>query len=149
MANLIYSALPQPRRPIIYVKPTLPLSECVKMMTEQDVGALVVSDSREVLGLVSERDIVRSCLSLELSLNELKAIDVAYAEVSILDINDSVEKAMEVMTKTKRRHILIEEDGELFAILSIGDLLFYLLEDRAHVIEQLETYIGTDGRCKI
>ncbi|WP_232220691.1 CBS domain-containing protein [Legionella tunisiensis] len=63
--------------------------------------------------------------------------------MSVLNLFDPIEDAMETITKTKRRHVLVAEQGNLVAILSIGDLLFHLLEDKTRVIEQLESYIHT------
>ncbi|KTC81450.1 CBS domain-containing protein [Legionella brunensis] len=144
MAHLIFSALPQPRRPISFIKSDVTVKECVKVMTDQDIGALVVrDDEKNLVGIVSERDVIRACLNRGLDPHTATAAQVAYAEVSVLDLFDPVEKAMEVITQTKRRHVLIEERGELVAILSIGDLLFHLLEDKTRVIEQLENYIHT------
>ncbi|ASQ46463.1 CBS domain-containing protein [Legionella clemsonensis] len=143
MAHPIFSALPQPRRPIIYIKPDITVDECVRIMTDKDIGALVVKDDLDIVGIVSERDIIRSCLNRDLNPHTTTAKQVAYLNVSILDLFDPVEKAMEVITQTKRRHLLIREQGELVAILSIGDLLFHLLEDKTRVIEQLENYIHT------
>ncbi|HAU2046321.1 TPA: CBS domain-containing protein, partial [Legionella pneumophila] len=76
-----------------------------------------------------------------LSLETAKVSDVVYNNVTILSPHDSVEKAMQVITETKRRHVLIQEEGELLAILSIGDLLYHVLEDKLRVIEHLENYI--------
>lgn len=56
---------------------------------------------------------------------------------------DSIEKAMEAITFTKRRHVLIAEKGTLLAMVSIGDLLFNMLENKSQMIEQLENYIHT------
>lgn len=141
MAQLIYSVLPNPRRSIVYITPRFSVFDCVKLMTDQDIGALVVHDGTKLLGMVSERDIVRSCLKKGLDPHKAKASDIAYTDVSILNINDPVEKAMETITRTKRRHILVEDKNELIALLSIGDLLFHLLEDKTRVIEHLENYI--------
>ena len=85
---------------------------------------------------MSERDIVRSCLHRCINLETGKVSDVVNKDVTILNSNDVVEKAMQAMTATKRRHGII-------AILSIGDVLYHLLEDKARVIEQLENYIHT------
>ncbi|HAU2083525.1 TPA: CBS domain-containing protein, partial [Legionella pneumophila] len=76
-----------------------------------------------------------------LSLETAKVSDVVYTNVTILSPHDSVEKAMQVITETKRRHVLIQEEGELLAIFSIGDLLYHVLEDKLRVIEHLENYI--------
>lgn len=141
MAHLIYSILPNPRREIAFVEPQVTVSRCVNIMTDLDIGALVVSDGKKILGIVSERDVIRSCLNKKLTPTRTKAGDIVYRNVSILKINDSIEKAMEVITKTKRRHILVKDQGELIAILSIGDVLFHLLDDKSRVIEHLENYI--------
>lgn len=141
MTQLIYSVLPNPRRPIVFIKPELSVSECVALMTNQDIGALVVSTDDQLLGMVTERDIVRSCVYRGLDPEITTARDIAYANVSMLNIDDTIEKAMETITRTKRRHVLISENNALVAILSIGDLLFYLLDDKSRVIEHLENYI--------
>lgn len=143
MAHLIYSALPHPTRSITFVASDTSVAQCVEIMTTQDIGALVIREDNTLLGIVSERDIVRGCLFKKLNPEKTRAIEVAYVNVSILSVNDPIEKAMEIMTNTKRRHVLIEDNKELVAILSIGDLLFHLLEDKAKLIEQLENYIHT------
>lgn len=143
MTQLIYSALPQPRRPIVFVDAKTSVSQCIALMIEENIGALVVRNNEEVIGIISERDVVRSCVHHELNPHKITAADIAYADVSLLELNDPLEKAMETITSTKRRHVLVREANELVAILSIGDLLFYLLEDKTRVIEQLENYIHT------
>ena len=144
MADLIYSALPQPRRPILYVHPDISVAQCIDIMIKENIGALVVcDDDNKLIGMVTERDIVRNCLQIGSDIHNTTAGQVVFTDVSVLDILDPVEDAMEVITQTKRRHILIAEQGELIAILSIGDLLFHILEDKTRVIEQLENYIHT------
>jgi len=142
MAYLLHSILPQPRRPITYVHPDVSIAQCVTMMVEDGIGALVVTDDINLLGIVSERDIVRS-LYKGLPAETTKVSDILYADVSVLTPTDTVEKAMQTITTTKRRHILVVEEDELIAIVSIGDILFKLLEDKARGIEQLENYIHT------
>ena len=142
MTNLIYSALPSPRRAIVFIEPNLSVKACVALMSTKNIGALVIcGEDKSLLGMVTEREVVRNCVHRGLDPNKTTALDIAYADISILDANDPVEKAMETITNTKRRHVLIHEDGELTAILSIGDLLFYLLEDKSRLIEHLEKYI--------
>lgn len=141
MTDLIHNVLPQSPRPIAYIYPDDSVKECVAKMVELDIGALVVlDDSEQLQGIVSERDIVRSCLAKS-SLEHAKACDIAFKDVTILSPHDPIEKAMQVMTATKRRHILIRDNNALIAILSIGDLLHHMLEDKARVIEHLEHYI--------
>lgn len=145
MADLIHNVLPMPQRKIVYIHPEDSIRKCIDLMTELDIGALVVVDKHDkLLGMVSERDIVRSCLHQCVNLETGKVAEVVYKDVTILRPNDAVEKAMQAMTKTKRRHVLIrDEQDEFVAILSIGDLLFHLLDDKARTIEHLENYIHT------
>ncbi|CDZ78795.1 Hypoxic response protein 1 [Legionella massiliensis] len=143
MSSPIYSALPHPRRPMVCVHPMMSVSQCIDLMAKENIGALVVCDDEQLLGMVTERDIVRACLQPNLDLHSTSAKDIDYKDVAILDLFDPVELAMEIITNTKRRHVLVAEEGEVVAILSIGDVLFYLLEDKTRVIEQLENYIHT------
>ena len=143
MTRLILSLLPSPRRSITYVYPDIVIQQCVETMMSENIGALVVADEENVIGILSERDIIRHCFAKDADANKITAREACCANISVLKVEDSVEKAMEVITMTKRRHILIEEHGKTGAILSIGDLLFSLLEDNRRVIEQLENYIHT------
>ncbi|AHE67473.1 CBS domain-containing protein [Legionella oakridgensis] len=143
MSQLLHSILPQPRRPIVYIHPDVSVAQCVELMIQDNIGALVVTDDENLLGMVSERDIVRSLVHKGLAPQSTKVSDILHANVSVLQITDTVEKAMEVITMTKRRHILVAEEGQLVALVSIGDLLFSLLEDKARVIEELQNYIHT------
>ena len=141
MTQLIYSALPQPRRPLLSVHPEMNVAECIDIMVKENVGALVVQEGAKLIGILSERDLVRGSLKKNFDLHKTKVSELVYKDVSILNLYDPLDKAMETITKTKRRHILVTEHDKLIAILSIGDLLFYLLEDKTKVIEHLENYI--------
>ena len=148
MTDLIHSVLPTPRRKIAYIYPDDSVKKSIHLMAELDIGALVVVDNdknNKLIGILSERDIVRAFLNKGIiDLEKTKVSDVVCRTVTILSPHDSVETAMEAMTATKRRHILIrDESEELIAIISIGDLLYHLLEDKDRVIKQLENYIHT------
>ena len=112
-------------------------------MVQENIGALVVTDDENILGIISERDLVRSLINKGISAESTLVSAVMHANVSVLKSSDTVEKAMEVITYTKRRHILVSEEGRITAILSIGDLLFNLLEENKRMIEHLENYIHT------
>lgn len=145
MADLIHNVLPRPPRKIAYIHPEESIKKCIDLMNDLDIGSLVVVDHQDqLIGILSERDILRSCLRQCVNLSTGKVADVVYKDVTILSPDDPVEKAMQAMTRTKRRHILIRNDhNEFIAILSIGDLLLHLLEDKDRTIEHLENYIHT------
>ena len=149
MSKLLFDILPKEKRELIFVYPDVKVSQCCELMSQHDIGALLVIDELNVIGemnlvgIVSERDIVRRCLCTGLDSRKTVARDIAFADVTILTLHDTIETAMKAMTETRRRHILIKDKDEIMSILSIGDILYHLLEDKAHVIEQLENYIHT------
>jgi len=143
MAHTLHSILPSPRRPISYVYPDVHVSQCVNMMIEENIGALVVIDDENLLGIVDERDIVRSLVYKGLSPDSSKVSDILCADVAVLKLSDTVDMAIDVITRTKRRHILVAEDDQLIAIVSIGDILSKLIEDKLQTIEHLKNYIHT------
>lgn len=142
MAYLIDSILPKPARPIAFITPDSTVAECIEKMIALDIGALVVFDAHAILGIVSERDIVR-CAGLHRGIDSRKitAREILCPTMSELQHNDTIEKAMQVITQTKRRHVLVRNKGQLVAILSIGDVLFHLLDDKMREIKHLENYI--------
>lgn len=144
MAHLISTVLPVTPRKIATILPDETVQRCIELMSELDIGALVIVDhDKNLKGLISERDILRSCIFKGLNPNGTKAIDIAFQNVTILSPHDVIETAMKAMTDTKRRHILIQDNGSMIAILSIGDILYHLIDDKLRVIEQLEKYISS------
>ena len=142
MAHLIHNVLPTPRREIAYITFNDSVRNCVKKMAALEIGALVVvDDDHQFMGIVSERDLVRAAVNKNIHLESASVSEVYFPDVTILSPHDAVEKAMQAMIDTKRRHVLIKDKGEFIAIISIGDLLYHLLEDKSRQIEHLEQYI--------
>lgn len=143
MSTLLESILPDEKRSIVSIRPDISIAQCVELMVQENIGAVVVTDEDNLLGVVSERDIVRLLVHKGLSPESTKVSDVLCADVSVLKLSDTVETAMEVMTATKRRHILVSDEDALVAVISVGDLLFNMLDDKSKTIEQLQNYIHT------
>lgn len=141
MSNLIYSILSQPPREIVYVHPDVSIAQCVDLMMTRKIGALVVTDDDNLLGIVSESDIIYGLKRYGERLLTQTASDILCAKVAVLKPSDTVETAMAIITETKRRHVLVGEAGKLIAIVSIGDVLLSLLGDKSRVIQALENYI--------
>ena len=142
MSHLLHNILHTSRQKLETVSPDTTIAECIDIIKKKDIGALVVMDNDDLLGILSERDIIRSAFHLGVNFDQMQAADVVFKAVSVLNEHDSVEKAMQVITETKRRHLLIKENGKYVAIISMGDLLFHLLDDDMRVIQHLEKYIA-------
>src|SRR5688572_12651721 len=103
MSNLIYSILPDPLRSIMQVHPDTDIIQCIELMASHKIGALVVTDDENLLGILSERDIVWGLHKFQNNLTDKKASDLMNANVAVLKPTDTVETAMAIMIETKRR----------------------------------------------
>ena len=141
MAHLISSILD--KREIVFVHPDASIRDVVRIMVDNQIGAVVVKDEEQarILGIISERDIIRKVVKMGLDPIHTRAQDVVYSNVTILESHQPIESAMAAITHTRRRHVLIQDDNEVVSILSIGDLMKHVLEEKSIIIEHLENYI--------
>lgn len=123
------------------VTPTTRLYEALKLMAEKDVGALLVLDEGEIVGIISERDYARKVVlegknSMVVPISEIMTTRVVY-----ISPEHSLEECMAVMTDKHIRHLPVLENDQLVGIISIGDVVKELISTQQFVIEQLENYI--------
>ncbi len=113
--------------------PEATITDIAAKLKQEKIGALVVSDDGvKVLGIISERDIVRGLADHGLDLLERRADELMTAEVLTCTPNDTTGDLMAVMTKLRIRHIPVTEDGKLCGIVSIG----VVVKDRLVEIER-------------
>jgi CBS domain-containing protein len=116
--------------------PEAMIADIAARLKDEKIGALIVSDDGvKVLGIISERDIVRGLADHGLDLLEKRADDLMTTEVLTCTPNDTTGDLMAVMTEQRIRHIPVTEDGALCGIVSIGDVV----KDRLDEIEREAT----------
>jgi len=118
--------------------------DAVKRMAEANVGALVVLDQGNVVGIVSERDCARKVILSPRSAVETHVNEIMSAPVLIVRSDRSSEDCMALMTQSRLRHLPVMDEGQLIGMVSIGDLVKQVVTDQKFVIEQLEHYISGD-----
>ena len=118
--------------------------DAVKRMAEANVGALVVLDQGNVVGIVSERDCARKVILSPRSAGETHVDEIMSAPVLIVRSDRSSEDCMALMTQSRLRHLPVMDEGQLIGMVSIGDLVKQVVTDQKFVIEQLEHYISGD-----
>ena len=130
-------------RELFTVKEYISVFDCASLMLKHHIGSLPVqhSDTDKIIGIISERDITRKVVAVNANSRILTAKNIMHEDVTVLDCNESIEKAMNIIQQTRRRHMLISRDNKIISLISIGDLMKHVLNDKAEVIEQLETYI--------
>jgi CBS domain-containing protein len=125
------------------VPPELPISGVIALLAEKRIGAvLVVGNQNELLGILSERDVVRSLASNAIATLNLTASQLMTANPTTATPATTVAQAMEIMTEGHFRHLPIVEAGRLIGLVSIGDVVKARIDQTVHEVESLRTYVG-------
>ncbi|WP_442583510.1 CBS domain-containing protein [Mesorhizobium sp. ASY16-5R] len=129
---------------VLTVGPNEKLSTAVQMLADHRIGALVVTNGdRKIVGILSERDIVRQIGREGAAALERTIREVMTPKVSICNENHTVNEVMEIMTKGRFRHLPVEKNGQLDGIVSIGDVVKRRIEDVEREADQIREYIAT------
>ena len=115
--------------------------EALQIMSEKDVGALLVIDNEGLVGIFSERDYARKLIlkgrfSKDTTVGELMTHEVLY-----MDSHSTIEECMTLMTAKRVRHLPVFENEQLIGIVSIGDVVKEVISDQGSTIQELEKYI--------
>ncbi len=115
--------------------------DAICLMSELNIGAVLVQDNDTISGIFTERDYLQKIALKSLSSKETKISDVMTKPVISAEPDDSVQKCMEIMTTCRCRHLPIVNKGKLLGIVSIGDLVKRLLDDKQSEVKKLSEYI--------
>ena len=131
----------KPSQDVVTIAPGATVRELVALLAEHNVGALVVSDDGEtVMGIVSERDVVRHLHSDD-SLLDNTVSAIMTAEVHTCGGDDAVDALMALMTEQRVRHVPVVADGRLDGIISIGDVVKSRIGELEFERDQLDSYV--------
>ncbi len=123
--------------------PEATITDIAVRLKQEKIGALVVSDDGvKVLGIISERDIIRGLADRGLDLLGKRADELMTAEVFTCTPNDTTGDLMAVMTERRIRHIPVTEDGALCGIVSIGDVVKDRLDEIEREANALRDYVA-------
>ncbi|HNW61216.1 MAG TPA: CBS domain-containing protein [bacterium] len=123
------------------ITPQATTLEALQKLAELDIGALIVVEGKQVVGIFSERDYARKVslrgrTTRESQVGELMTRRVYYAEPA-----QSINEIMALMTAKRIRHLPVLDKGELIGVISIGDVVKTVISDHEFTIQQLEKYI--------
>lgn len=122
---------------------TATVAELLRALAEHNIGAMVVTDERGgLLGIVSERDVVRHLDERGAALLEIAVSQIMTSDVITCTPEDTVEHLTEVMTERRIRHLPVLSGGRITGIVSIGDVVKSRIDTLEHTQEQLESYIA-------
>ena len=115
--------------------------EALEMLEEKNVGALLVMDGETLAGLLSERDYVRKVKLKGHSSTDLKVSEIMSTPVVTVPPTATVDECMRCMTNKRCRHLPVVSEGKLVGVVSIGDLVNWIMTVQDVTIHQLEDYI--------
>jgi CBS domain-containing protein len=127
---------------VVTIEPTTNLAVAVRLLAERGIGALVVTGAdRRVIGIVSERDVVRTLAVHGSAALDLPLTEVMTRKVMTCSVSDTISSLMERMTDGKFRHLPVIEQGQLDGIVSIGDVVKHRLHEMECEQSALRDYI--------
>lgn len=126
---------------LIHIGPDATVFQALQLMAEHDIGAVLVMDMGDVLGIFSERDYARRIVLQGRTSAGTKVRDIMTSKVVYVSPEQSVAECMALMTEKHFRHLPVMENGKVVGMLSIGDLVRATIEEQQFVIEQLVNYI--------
>ena len=119
------------------VGPDTPVTECVRLMTANKVGALIVMDGKRLIGIFTERDALNKVLAGGLDPGNTKVSAVMTKDPYCIHPTTTVGDAMKLFTERRFRHLPIVDNGKVLAVVSSGDLTRWLVQDQMGEVQEL------------
>jgi CBS domain-containing protein len=127
---------------VLTARPDATVFEGLSLLAEHEVGALVVVEVDQPVGLFSERDYARKVILKGLSSRNVLVRDIMASPVISVAATLTVDKALGIMTDRRIRHLpVLDGQGQITGIVSIGDLVKDIIAEQQFTIEQLQQYI--------
>lgn len=127
----INQILPIKPSAIVHVLPSASVASAIELMLQERVGAVLVMDEEgQLVGVLSERDIVYGLAADPSGLLQRKVIEIARTDSPVASPEDTVQAVMEVMTVTRARHVPVIRYGRVIGVISIGDIVKSRLDEK-------------------
>jgi CBS domain-containing protein len=141
----ILQILREKTRPLATVSPGMTVHEAVELMAKWDIGAVVVMEGAQLVGIFTERDCLHKIALPNRSTRETKVADVMTRQVRFATPQLTVSECLALMTERRFRHLpVLDDDHNVIGMISIGDLVKAKIDEQVFVIDQLERYIMGD-----
>ena len=141
LVDSVRLVLKQKGQDIWYVSPDACVYDAIEIMAEKYVGALLVVSDGNLVGVVSERDYARKVILKGKSSRQTQVKEIMTSPAIFVTPEHTVEDSMRIMTDKHIRHLPVVEDGKILGVVSIGDLVKWMISAQQQTISQLHSYI--------
>ncbi len=124
------------------ISPDAMVYEAIEMMANKNIGALLVIEHGKLIGIISERDYTRKVALKGKSSKQTPVKEILSGQVIRVSPAHSVEDCMRLMTDHRVRHLPVSDGDNILGIISIGDLVNWIISAQTTTIHQLQTYIS-------
>ncbi len=126
---------------VFSISPDASVYTALMLMAEKRVGALLVIENEELVGVISERDYARKVILRGKASKETSVRDIMSSKVYYVGPDHRIEECMALMTEKSIRHLPVLDDGNLLGVVSIGDIVKAVISEQEFIIDRLEQFI--------
>lgn len=129
-------------RTVFSVTPEVTVYSAIELMCQKDVGGLLICENEKLVGIFTERDYARKLILKGKSSKETPIGELMTRNPIVVSPESTIEDCMKIMSSKNIRHLPVVEGEKLIAMISIGDVVRFIIEEQKSIIEQLEQYIS-------
>jgi CBS domain-containing protein len=127
---------------IFSVEPTTIVYAAIETMAQKNIGGLLICENGKLVGIFTERDYARKLILKGKSSKDTTIGDLMTKNPFTVALDSSIEECMQLMSNRRIRHLPVVENGELIGVISIGDVVRFIIEEQKSIIAHLESYIA-------
>ncbi len=143
MSGTVGAVLKRKGKEIWFVSPDQTVYEAIERMADKAVGALLVISDSKLVGIISERDYARKVILKGRSSRTTLVQEIMTSPVIFVTSDQAVDECMDIMTRHRIRHLPIMENEKVLGVISIGDLVKWLVSEQEETIVHLQNYISS------